>query len=179
MNKEIKEKIKQVTDEKGITMISLGIGIIVLMIIGSLAYTASMDTLKFGNKTSYMLELEIMQVEVDRLNALMLNEKTIVIDEEEFNGIEILQLGENLTNEQETIVENIEENEEKRAGYRYFSIEYLEKLGVSDAKMGIILNIETRSVIASLPYAEGNEEYFTLEQLGGGKYIVENATEDE
>lgn len=162
-------------NERGITLISLGIAITVLLIISSMVYTISISSLELGKKTAYTLELEVMQVEVDRLNSLMLNGKTYIFDGEEYVGEDIAMIGEELEDAHESILTSLGYEID---GYRYLSLENLEKIGVEGLTQGILLNITARDVVATIPYMDKDEAVYTLEQLGRGKYVVQ-AVEEE
>ena len=166
---------------KGITLISLIITILVITILASTAIYSGVTTINSAKLTAFETELKIMQSEVNDLYEKYRSGETILIDSVETN---ILDLGEaivgteadgniaTIANETLTNAE-VANDSTIRTDYRYFTKEYIEKLGVEGINQDFLLNIKSRKVVSYLGFEYEGVRYYTLEQLSNEVYNVE------
>lgn len=167
--------------QRGITLISLIITIIVMIILASTAIYSGVSTINASKLTAFETELKIMQSEVNDLYDKYRNEETVLVDSVETN---VLDLGEpaigtnaNVNIEAKSSIAldgaEVANDETIRANYRYFTQEYLEKLGVEGINQDFLLNIKSRKVVSYKGFMYEGVRYYTLEQITDRIYNVE------
>lgn len=142
--------------EKGITLIALTITIIILLILASVSTYSGVSTVKSSKLNKYKQGLEIMQSQVN-----LLYEKY----SREIEGGQEIEIGEELTNSEEENNAFTGANETDKAGYRLFTKETLEELGIDGIEKEYLVNIAKRQVISLEPFEQDGEVYYTLAQL--------------
>jgi len=150
----------QKSKEKGITMISLVITIVVLIILASIGINSGMPTLDSAKFTQFKNELKVLQTKVNELKEN--NEKEIG--------------SANLTEEHENlIITNISNADENIiSGFRYCDGTYIkENLGLESVNRDYLINVEYRYVISVEGYEYDGETYYMINQLPGGAYNVD------
>lgn len=141
--------------EKGITLISLVITIVVLAIITGIAVSSSTDSIKSAKRTAIITELEMIQEKVNTIyEKRKLNEEDIAY----YNS-----LGQDITRVEEAKLTQILKGQSKE-GYLYFSREDLKKLDLDNISQDVIINFNTRDVISVTGIEiEGNTYYKLLD----------------
>lgn len=149
-------------NEKGITLASLVIMIIVLMILASIATYSGTSTLRYVKYNKAKAEIQTIQAQVNKWN------------EEYKNGNEeVLTYGnnisENSTKINDAIITTFENvgitDNSLKADYRYFSEQYLkEKIGL-DASYDYLVNVKGRDTILVEGINYNNKKYFTLKDF--------------
>lgn len=159
--------VRQMKREKGITLIALTITIIILLILASITIYSGISTIKSSKLNKFKQELEIMQSQVN-----LLYEKYRTEIEE---GQEI-KIGEELTNSEEENNAFSEATESDKTGYRKFTKDTIEELGIEGIEREYLVNVTKRKVISLEPFEQNGEVYYTLEQLSE-KNTIENGVD--
>lgn len=148
--------------QRGITLISLVITIIILLILASVGTYAGVNVIQSAKMTAFTTELKIMQTQV---NAIY-EER----DETKIYGEEIL----GNRKERADFVFTLEESEiTSQEGYRYWSIETIKSLGIEGVEQSFFVNLEKRSVVSYEGFQYEGKTYYTLAQLPNGLYNIE------
>ena len=156
--------VKQMKREKGITLIALTLTIIILLILASVTTYSGISTIKSSKLNRFKQELEIMQSQVN-----MLYEKYNT----EIEAGQEIEIGEVLTNSEEENNAFSGAGESDKTGYRIFTKETLEELGIEGVENEYLVNIAKRQVISLEPFEKDGEAYYTLAQLSERNTIEE------
>ena len=158
-----------VKENKGITLITLAIAVIVLLILASITTYYGIDTIKSSKLTKYKTELEMVQAQVD------------VLYEKYKDTIDGVDIG-------KTITASDEEDAKKALktigvnsleGYKIFDKEVLQKLGVEGIDNKFLVNIKEREVLTLKPHKYEGKEYYNLAQIVGERKIKEQLERGE
>lgn len=161
--------------EKGITLIALMVTIIVTIIIASIATVTGLSTAKKTRYYEAVAEMKTMQYEVNDLY------------EKYKNGNEdILNYGQDIQSSKTADNESVQSlsqkafsdlsitSEEEKAGYRYYSIDYIKStLNVSGISYDFLVNVEKRNVILLKGVTNDGVTYYALSQIDDSPYNVE------
>lgn len=165
----------RLTEEKGITLLTLVITIIVLLILVSIGTTSGISTIKSAKFTQFKAELQILQTKVNELNQYKEINKNSEID----IGTELNQTQKNILNQKiisEIIYKNVLSNEEIakiQEGFRYCDVtEIQSKLELSNIKRDYLINIEYRYVISCNGVEFNGITYYMVDQIDQGIYNV-------
>ena len=152
-NKGGKTMYKNAKD-KGITLTSLVVTIVLLLILSTIAYETGKGTVENARLSAYRAEMTIMQEEVDKLEQEIRQGKLTE------SATEALQ---------KAGITDAEEQSE----YKYYDANALKALGIENVENGYLINISKRSVISVSGIKYKGEKYYTIADVPGGKYIVE------
>lgn len=148
--------------EKGITLISLVVTIIILSILASIATYSGVSVIKSSKLTTFTAELKIMQAQV---NEIYQDKDTSKVYGEEITG-EIKTRADSIFTASASGITSQE-------GYRYWSEATLKSLGIEGVESAFFVNLEKRSIVSYEGLKYEGKTYYTLEQLPGGMYNVE------
>lgn len=123
--------------ERGITLVSLVITIIVLIIITGIAIFAGTSTIKSAKIAGFMTELELIQ---EKVNTIYEKRK---LNKEDINYYS--SLGQNISIIDSSKLADLL-NGVSKEGYYYFSKEDLKKIDLDNISQEVIINFETRDV---------------------------------
>ena len=160
-------------NNKGITLVSLVITIIVLMILASIATSNGLSAVKNAKYYNAISELKVMQAEVNEMYEDYKNGNEDVLN----NG---KSLTESAKNEQAVQAYNLV-NENKLnetdigiiSDYRYYGADYINNdLDIDGISQDFIINIKTRSVILLNGIEINGETYHALCEIEGEQYNV-------
>lgn len=149
---------------KGITLVSLVITVIVLLILASIATYSGINVIQSSKLTAFTTELKIMQTQVNELYQRYKDGDNTV-----------LGLGKDLgsVSEQANKAFNASGITEQ-SEYRYFDQNTIKDgLKIEGVEGEFFVNIKTRSVVSCEGFKYEGETYYTLEQLPDGLYNVE------
>lgn len=139
--------------ERGITLISLVITIVVLAIITGIAVSASTDSIKSAKRTAFITELEMVQEKVNTIyEKRKLNEEDVIY----YNS-----LGQDISKVEASKLTQILKGQSGE-GYLYFSKEDLKKLDLDNISQDIIINFNTRDVISVTGLEIDGNTYYKL-----------------
>ena len=151
------------TNEKGITLISLIVTIILLLIIGSVVIFNGTDSIKQAQNMERIKELEIIQAKVN-----VMYEEQI---QNEQKKEEYRLLGKDIEYVEEDILLQVLQGEEK-SGYRYFEKEDLKQIQLENMSQDVLINFETRKVISLNGVEVDGVKYYNLYDMPN--YSVKN-----
>ena len=143
-------------NEKGITLIALTITIIILIILASITTYSGISTIKSSKLNKFKQELEIMQSQV---NVLYEKYRT------EIEEGQVVNIGEELANSKEENNAFSGANESDKTGYRIFTKDTIEELGIEGIEREYLVNISKRQIISLEPFEQDGNLYYTLAQL--------------
>ncbi len=143
-------------NQKGITLITLVITIVVMIIIAGVATYSGIESVKSAQITAFKTELEMIQAKVN-----VIHEKRKKNDEEKSYydnlGQDITQLNE------ETLLQVL--GESSKEGFRYFSKENLTSIELDDINQNVIINFDTCEVISTTGIEIDGVRYYKLKTL--------------
>lgn len=139
--------------EKGITLVSLVITIIVLAIITGIAVSASTDSIKSAKRTAFITELEMIQ---EKVNTIYEKRKLNEEDIEYYNS-----LGQDVSKVEASKLLQILKGQSSM-GYLYFSKEDLKKLDLDNISQDVIINFNTRDVVSLTGIEIDGNTYYKL-----------------
>lgn len=158
------------TNEKGVTLITLAITIILLLILASIGITSGVSTINYTKFSKFKNELQILQTKVNELNQN--NENNIN------NKPQLTDTQKNILNE--TVISNIiyknatnEEKEKIQNGFRYCDATYIQnELGLESIKRDYLINVEYRYVICYEGIEYKGIRYYMIDQIDDSTYNV-------
>lgn len=159
--------MKELTkDNNGITLVSLIIAIILMAILVTVGTYSGINTYKSAKVTKFVAQMQLVQGKVDELTQANEAEK----------------LGENVNQEQKSIIDKayanneIKDNsEEYKQSYKYFSKENLKnQLDIEDIEDEILINFETREVVSLNGVEYNGKTYYTQYNLPNGQTLIES-----
>ena len=153
------------TKDKGITLVSLIVTIVILLILSTIAYETGKGTIESAKLSAYRTEMTIMQEEVDKLEQ--------EIRQGKITEAQLMMLGEDVSEADGASEAFSKAGITDTSGYKYFTADALKSLGIENVENDYLINIEKRSVISLSGIKYRGEKYYTLSQIPDGKYIVE------
>lgn len=161
---------KLTKDNKGITLITLIITIILMSILVSVATYSGINTYKSMQVTKFVAQMQLIQAKVDNIK----NEKTID---------ELMLLGDSVdSSEQMSSINSAFSNNEVTSDdtslYRYFTkSKLLELFDIEEAYDDVMINFTTREVVSLNGVEYKGTKYYTQYKLPNGQSIMNsNAT---
>lgn len=148
--------------QKGITLISLVITVIVLTILASIATFSGINVIKSSKLTAFTTELKIMQT---RVNEIYEQRDESKIYGEELTGDSKARADIVFTTNESGITE--------QQGYRYWSKATIKSLGIEGVEQAFFVNLEKRSIVSYEGIEYEGKNCYTLNQLPKGLYNVE------
>lgn len=154
-------------NNKGITLISLVVTIILLLILASISINAGTESLTDAKYYKGIANIKTMQSKVNELY------------EEYKNGdTSILQYGTQLNQTTQELlayntVKEIDSNIGNLEDFRYYSTQYIKNdLGLEGVEYDFIINIKTRAVILVDGLERNRKKYYALCQVEGEQYNI-------
>ena len=148
---------------KGITLISLIVTIIILSILSTIAIYSGNEIIRQAKLNKFTAELKIMQTEINSL-----------YDRYSSGETEVLNYGEDLDSQANYVFSNLDSEIENRDEYRYYNQYTIEnQLGLEQIEGEFYVNVKKRSVISREGLEYEGKVYYTLNQLPNGMYNVE------
>lgn len=143
-------------NQRGITLVTLVIIIIVMSIIVGVVTYSGFESIKSARITTFIAELEMIQAKVN-----VIHEKTKTSDKEKeyYNN-----LGKDITTVNEDILLQIL-GESSKDGFRYYSKSDLEKLDLDNINQDVIINYDTCEVISITGIEIDGIKYYNLENI--------------
>ena len=173
---------RKMNNQKGVTLISLVITIIVLLILAGIGITSGVQTIKSSKQTKFTTELKIMQVEANELYDAYKNDKEIEVNGTKYKGEEIKNIGKNITEADGKANEVFTQEASgitDSTGYKYYNEEIIKGLGIDGVENEYFVNVEKRSVVAVIGVEFDEKVCYTVEQLPDGLYNVEYNEEEK
>lgn len=166
------------TNEKGVTLISLTVTIIVLIILASVGVTSGISTINSSKLTKFTAEMKAMQEIINELyNSWKVGDT--VTTYRDYNGDEILNMGKDLLSVQQKVQQVFKSENEGGSGitntdgYRYFDNETIRYLFNKEMQQEFFVNIKERKIISTEGIKYNGKICYTIKQLPDGVYNVE------
>lgn len=144
--------------EKGITLISLVITIIVMLIIAGTVTVSSLDSVRSAKRTAFITELEMIQ---EKVNTIYEKRKLNSEDVTYYDS-----LGQDISNVEQSTLDVILDGIETD-GYRYFSRENLKQLDLDNIEQDVIINFNTKDVASVTGLLIDGKMYYRLMDIPG------------
>lgn len=159
--------MKKLENNKGITLVSLVITIILLIILASIGTYSGIQVVKSAQFTAFSTELKIMQTQVNKLYEEKRNGNDEYVDSlgVEINSDTNIQ---KQANKVFTASGITDQNE-----YKYFDTDTIKRLNIEGVEREFFVNINKRSVVSYNGFEYEGETYYTLDQLPDGLYNVD------
>ncbi len=166
-------------NKNGITMISLVVTITILLLLSTVTITITFDTYHMANVQSYIGKMKVIQGRVDNISA-----ETNDVSSYGFRKLSDLQTTDNAT--YQTFL-NILSNptsynidtakswndtlDTDANHYYYFEGKDLEKIGLKNQDVVVIINFETRNVISKIGVKYKDKVYYRQYDIAGGEEL--------
>lgn len=165
--------MKEITkDNKGITLVSLIITIIIMSILVSVVTYSGIDTYKNAKITNFVAQMQLIQTKVDDL----VETKTI----EEINDLGLQEI---TTEEQKNIISMAyNDNQEiiSNTDYKLITADNIVNLfEIEDIESDIMVNFKTREVVSVKGIEYEGTTYYTQYKLPNGQAIIRNTTKTD
>ena len=174
---------RKTNNQKGVTLISLVITIIVLLILAGIGITSGVQTIKSSKQTKFTTEMKIMQVEANELYDAYKNNKEVEINGTKYKGEEIKNIGKNITEAGGKASEVFTQDASgitDSTGYKYYNEDIIKGLGIDGVENEYFVNVEKRSVVAVIGVDFDGKVCYTVAQLPDGLYNIDyNDTQKE
>ena len=174
---------RKTNNQKGVTLISLVITIIVLLILAGIGITSGVQTIKSSKQTKFTTEMKIMQVEANELYDAYKNNKEIEVNGTKYKGEEIKNIGKNITEAGGKASEVFTQDASgitDSTGYKYYNEDIIKGLGIDGVENEYFVNVEKRSVVAVIGVDFDGKVCYTVAQLPDGLYNIDyNDTQKE
>ena len=154
-------------DNKGITLISLIITIIIMLILVSVATGTGIETYKTSQVNKFVIQMQLLQSKIDDI----IDASTI----EELNNLPLQAV---TTQEQIDAISNAFKQDEiisaDTSKYKVFAKDkILDILDVENVHDDIMVNFETREIVSVVGIKYNGKNYYTQYKLPGGQTIIE------
>lgn len=143
-------------NQKGITLITLVITIVVMIIIAGVATYSGIESLGSAKATAFIQELEMIQAKV---NVIYEKRKTNSEEKEYYD-----KLGQDITVINEETLSQVL-GESSKEGFRYFSKKDLSSIDLDDIKQNVIINYDTCEVVSITGIEIDGVKYYKLKDL--------------
>lgn len=160
----------QMKKDTGVTLISLAVTIILLILISSVTIRASIQAYDQVKVQNFISTLKVIQAKVDNLA-----EETNSIENYEFVPLSNIQNTETyaifidmIQNPENYNMISWTDSDKVIEDYYYFTPNDLEKLGLKQQKIAVVINFKTRNVIAQKGIKVDGKEYYRQYDLMGG-----------
>lgn len=166
--------MKEITkDNKGITLVSLIITIIIMSILVSVATYSGIDTYRNAKITNFVAQMQLIQTKVDEL----VDSKTV----EEINNMGLQEI---TTNEQKNAINMAYNNQEITSNtitdYKLITTDNIVNLfEIEDIENDIMVNFKTREVVSVKGIEYEGTTYYTQYKLPNGQAIIQNTTKTD
>ena len=159
-------------NQKGITLISLVIAIIVILILASISIYSGTSTVRYANYNKAKAEIQTIHAQVSKWHDEFLKDDSANNTENETDNV--LDYGEKISESNQETKRAIEDtfseigvdDENLQANYRFFSEQYLKDTLGLDASFDYLVDIIHRDVILVGGVYYNGKSYFTLDDFG-------------
>lgn len=148
---------------KGITLITLAITIIIMIILAGVTVNVGFNAYKNAKVSGFVSEMSIIQEQVNTAYTKIKNGDTTYLT----YGSDISGLNEEVKQKIQTALEGKEDT-----NFRYYNGELLKQLGVDGVKQEVIINFQTREVYSLDGIEYEGKMYYTQYDLPGGQYNI-------
>ena len=167
-------------NNKGLTLVSLIITVIILLLIAGIVVKSALDSFDDANITAYVSEMNIIQQKVNNIYYKIKNNTASDTD----YGTSYENLSKNIKDKINFIVKD-EADLENISEFRYLGYNDstksndLEKIGVYNIKKEVIINFNTRKIYSLNGIRFDGDRYYNQYELPGGNYNFEVVSSDQ
>lgn len=163
--------MKNIKNEKGITLVTLVIMVIVIFIISGIGVTAGTGTIKYSKYMEFQSELKIVQSKINEISEQYQKEGKEIGIELTSDNIQVLNTTE--VTEQLNKKTNKDNLQEIKNAFRLCTKEYLaENFDLEGLTRDYLVNLEQCIVVSSDVFNYDGVNYYMLEQMSTGLYNV-------
>lgn len=167
-------------NQKGITMVILVVTIILLLLLSGVTMTVSLQSLHMANVQSYVSKMKVIQGKVDNFV-----QETTDIESQGFQKLSDLAMSDKetydsflqiLANPADYSIDvtkswdNALDSDVNQ--YYYFSAKDLEKLGLKNQDLEVIVNFETRNIISGNGIEYQGKTYYRQYEITLGDELI-------
>ena len=172
-------------NNKGITLVTLVITIIVLLILSSIATYSGLNVIKSSKLTVFTTEMKIMQTKVNEIYQKYKDGNSIEIDGTTYYGenkksensnstiLDIGQALDSVSTQANKVFTESASGITNKDGYKYWNNELVKKLGIEGVDGDFFVNVEKRSIVSYDGFTYEGKDYYTLNQLPSNLYNVD------
>ena len=157
-------------NQRGITLVTLVITIIVLLILASITVNISLDTIKSSKYIAFKTEMQLLQSKIDEIyssNKDNLSEYGVDMTSDQKKIFDISVINEILSTKDTSLEQLMQE-------FKYFSQDYLvNTLKIDGITRDYYINMDKRIIISVEPVEYEDVNYYMLEQMSDGIYNVD------
>ena len=173
IEKYIIQKQMKMKKEKGITLVSLVITIMVLSILLGTGISVSKDSIRSSKYTAIKTELETIQTKINDIGDEYEKEGKTIGTELGAEERKILDTEEVVEQLQKKAQNDSTKLAEIKAGFRLCTPEYIkQEFGIENIERNYLINLKERTVISGEKVEYNGTNYYMLEQMKDGLYNV-------
>ncbi len=166
-------------NEKGITMISVVISILVLLLISSITITFNMEAYRMVKVQNFISQLKVIQAKVDdvaeskkEIETLGFTKLSAIAQTKKEDYVFFQQiLNDPIFYNIDTTSSWTPNLDEDKENYYYFDSEMLKQLGLKNQELTVIINFKTRNVIAKQGVKQEGKTYYRQYDLGNAESL--------
>lgn len=143
-------------NEKGITLVSLVVTIVLMLVIASTVTISGLDSVKTAQRTTFITELEMIQ---EKVNVIYEKRKTNSSDIAYYDS-----LGQDISVLSQAKLDEILQGASQE-GYRYFSKQNLKQLDLDNISQDVIINYNTKDIVSVKGFEIDGTRYYRLTDI--------------
>lgn len=143
-------------NQKGITLITLVITIVILLILAGVVINNGMESINTSKRTAFIAELEMIQAKV---NVIYEERKTSSENVDYYNSI-----GQDISNVDQVHLNEVL-GETSKEGFKYFNSNDLEKLDLDNISQDVLINYNTREIVSLTGIEIDGVKYYKLKDI--------------
>lgn len=154
-------------NEKGITLVALGITIIVLSILAAVSISTGKKTIEGNKVIAFINELKIVQSEVN-----------IIVEKQRNGDTSYDSIGTKISDlDTETLAKLASgcfkgKTAEEMAEFKYYKISDLKRMGIDNVEQEVVINLKTREVLSVNGIQDSGKMCYKLEDFPSESYNV-------
>ena len=165
--------MKNIVNDKGITLVALAITIILIITIASIGISAGTDTISSAKYTAFQSELEIIQSKVNEISEEYQRENKQIGDSLTSLNQEVLNTAEVTKELNKKAGQDSSRLESIKNGFRLCTREYLANtFEIDGLTRDYLVNLEECIVVSAEKFSHEGQDYYMSEQMSNGLYNV-------
>ena len=154
-------------NEKGITLVALGVTIIVLSILAAVSISTGKKTIEGNKVIAFINELKIVQSEVN-----------IIVEKQRNGDTSYDSIGTKISDlDTETLAKLASgcfkgKTAEEMAEFKYYKISDLKRMGIDNVEQEVVINLKTREVLSVNGIQDSGKMCYKLEDFPSESYNV-------
>ena len=154
-------------NEKGITLVALGITIIVLSILAAVSISTGKKTIEENKVIAFINELKIVQSEVN-----------IIVEKQKMGNTSYDSIGTKISDLDTGTLAKLTsgcfkgKTAEEMAEFKYYKVSDLKRMGIDNVEQEVVINIKTREVLSVEGIQDSGKMCYKLEDFPSESYNV-------